>query len=99
MKTGIVIGNVWATRKEERLLGYKLLLVRPIDMTDQSLKETPVVVIDTIGAGMGETVIFVSGSSARSMARESDAPVDAAVVGIVDGQEIDETEGKGCFRN
>ena len=44
-------------------------------------------------------MIFVSGSSARSMARESDAPVDAAVVGIVDGQEIDETEGKGCFRN
>ena len=88
MKIGKVIGNIWATRKEERLEGYKLLLVQPINIIDNSADRVPIVAVDTIGAGVGETVIFVGGSSARSAARDKETPVDATIVGIVDDLEV-----------
>ena len=87
MKVAKVIGNIWATRKEEKLAGYKLLIVQPI--LDGSKDKTPIVAADIIGAGVGETVIIVGGSSARSAAGDMAVPVDATVVGIVDDQEID----------
>ena len=89
MKSGKVIGNIWATRKEERLAGYKLLIVQPINILDGSKDRAPIVAADMIGAGMGETVILVGGSSARSAAGDMSVPVDATVVGIVDDQEFD----------
>ena len=89
MKVAKVIGNIWATRKEEKLAGYKLLIVQPINILDGSKDKTPIVAADMIGAGMGETVIIVGGSSARSAAGDMAVPVDATVVGIVDDQEID----------
>ncbi|MGI6181295.1 MAG: EutN/CcmL family microcompartment protein [Agathobaculum sp.] len=89
MKIAKVIGNIWATRKEERLAGYKLLIVQPINILDGSRDRTPIVAADTIGAGMGETVIIVGGSSARSAAGDMSVPVDATVVGIVDDKEFD----------
>ncbi|UWP60875.1 EutN/CcmL family microcompartment protein [Ruminococcus gauvreauii] len=91
MKTGKVIGNIWATRKEERLAGLKLLVIQPIDLLDDSPIEYPIVAADIIGAGVGEKVIYVGGSSARGAAGSADIPVDATVVGIVDGQEIEES--------
>ena len=91
MKTGKVIGNIWATRKEERLAGLKLLVIQPIDLLDDSPIEYPIVAADIIGAGVGEKVIYVGGSSARGAAGSLDIPVDATVVGIVDGQEIEES--------
>lgn len=91
MKTGKVIGNIWATRKEERLAGLKLLVIQPIDLLDDSPIEHPIVAADIIGAGVGEKVIYVGGSSARGAAGAVDIPVDATVVGIVDGQEIEES--------
>ena len=91
MKTGRVIGNIWATRKEENLAGLKLLVVQPINLLDDEPAGTPIVAADIIGAGAGEKVIYVAGSSARSAAGGSDIPVDATVVGIVDDQEIDES--------
>ena len=56
MKVAKVIGNIWATRKEEKLAGYKLLIVQPINILDGSKDKTPIVAADIIGAGVGETV-------------------------------------------
>lgn len=89
MKVAKVIGTIWATRKEEKLAGLKLLLVQPLNLLDGSKDKPPIVAADLIGAGVGETVLVVSGSSARSAAGDMSIPVDATVVGIVDDQEID----------
>ena len=90
MKVAKVIGNIWATRKEEKLAGLKLLLVQPLDvLTGKAERPPPVGPADIIGAGVGETVLVVGGSSARSAAGDMSIPVDATVVGIVDDQEID----------
>ena len=97
MKIGKVIGNIWATRKEKQLEGYKLLLVQPINVIDNSRDSVPIVAVDTIGAGAGEMVIFVSGSSARSAAKNVATPVDAAIIGIVDDMEVDPGAGDDCY--
>lgn len=91
MKTGRVIGNIWATRKEERLSGLKLLVIQPMNLLNDQPIESPIVAADRIGAGVGEKVIYVGGSSARGAAGGQDIPVDATVVGIVDDQEIEES--------
>lgn len=89
MRIGIVIGNVWSTKKEEKLSGLKLLIVQPVNIVDGAMDSTPIIAADTIGAGCGETVIIVDGSSARKAAGGQDIPVDSTVVGIVDGSDID----------
>lgn len=89
MKVAKVIGTIWATRKEEKLSGFKLLIVQPLNIVDGSKDSVPIVAADMIGAGVGETVLIVGGSSARSAAGDGSTPVDATVVGIVDDQEID----------
>lgn len=88
MKTGKVIGNIWATRKEEKLSGLKLLVIQPINLLNGAAVEYPIVAADIIGAGIGELVLYVGGSSARGAAGDMNIPVDATVVGIVDDQEI-----------
>lgn len=77
-----VVGTVVATRKDERLQGRKLLVCRPV-APDGTAEGGYVVAVDTVGAGVQETVLLVSGSSAR-MAGGKESPVDSAVVGIVD---------------
>lgn len=89
MRIGTVIGNIWATRKEAKLSGLKLLIIQPVNIASRELDGAPLVAADIIGAGVGESVIFVSGSSARGAAGDNDTPVDATVVGIVDDLEID----------
>lgn len=89
MRVAKVIGNIWATRKDEKLAGFKLLLLQPINIVNGAKEGIPIVGADMIGAGVGETVIVVSGSSARSAAGDMQVPVDAMVVGIVDGKDID----------
>ena len=91
MKTGRVIGNIWATRKADNLSGLKLLVVQPISLLDDSPVDTPIVAAEISGAGTGAKVIYVGGSSARSAAGSREIPVDATIVGIVDDQEIDES--------
>lgn len=91
MRVAKVIGNIWATRKEERLSGLKLLLVKPLNILDEGEALLPLVAADIIGAGVGETVLIVGGSSARSAAGDMNIPVDATVVGIVDDLEINES--------
>lgn len=83
MILGKVVGTIVATRKDEKLQGKKLLIVKPID--PETGKESGyVVAVDTVQAGTGETVICVSGSSARLASGLKDHPVDTAIVGIVD---------------
>ncbi|MCL4845095.1 MAG: EutN/CcmL family microcompartment protein [Acidobacteria bacterium] len=78
-----VVGTVVATRKDEKLEGHKLLLVRPVDPGGE-IDGGYLVAVDTVEAGVGETVLVVSGSSARMATGLKDRPVDAAIVGIVD---------------
>jgi ethanolamine utilization protein EutN len=77
-----VVGTVVATRKDDRLQGRKLLVCRPV-APDGTVDGGYIVAVDTVGAGVQETVLLVSGSSAR-MAGGKDSPVDSAIVGIVD---------------
>lgn len=78
-----VVGTVVATRKDERLVSSKLLVARPVDPSGK-MNGAYLVAVDTVDAGVGETVLIVSGSSARMAAGLKDCPVDAAIVGIVD---------------
>lgn len=78
-----IVGTVVATRKDERLVSQKLLLAQPVDPTGGPVGNI-LVAVDTVDAGAGETVLIVSGSSARMAASLKDCPVDAAVVGVVD---------------
>ena len=78
-----VVGTVVATRKDPRLVSHKLLVVRPMDPRGKA-EGNYLVAIDTVDAGAGETVLIVSGSSARMATGMKDCPVDAAIVGIID---------------
>jgi ethanolamine utilization protein EutN len=82
-----IVGTVVATRKDERLVSSKLLVVRPIDPTGKP-EGNYLVAVDTVNAGVGETVLIVSGSSARMAAGLKDSPVDAAIIGVVDQIEV-----------
>ena len=82
-----VVGTVVATRKDERLLSTKLLISRPIDPSGKP-EGSYLVAVDTVDAGVGETVLIVSGSSARMASGMKDCPVDAAIVGIVDQVDV-----------
>ena len=82
-----VIGTVVITRKDENLSGNTLLLVQPL-AADGKPAGKPLVAVDTVDAGVGETVLIVSGSSARMASGLKDSPVDAAIVGIIDTVEI-----------
>jgi ethanolamine utilization protein EutN len=78
-----ILGTVVSTQKDERLLGKKLLIVRPVNLdgTDQS---GYLVAVDTVGAGFHEKVIVVGGSSARMAEGNKDCPVDSAIIGVID---------------
>jgi ethanolamine utilization protein EutN len=82
-----IVGTVVATRKDPRLVSAKLLIARPVDPHGVA-EGSYLVAIDTVDAGVGETVLIVSGSSARMAAGLKDHPVDAAIVGIVDAAEM-----------
>jgi ethanolamine utilization protein EutN len=86
-----IVGTVVATRKDPRLVSSKLLVARPMDPRGKS-EGNYLVAVDTVDAGIGETVLIVSGSSARMASGLKDCPVDAAVVGIVDTVDLQEEE-------
>lgn len=88
MIIGKVVGNVWATKKDERLNGLKLLVVEPATKCEG--ESGPFVAVDVVGAGIGEDVLVVKGSPARAALPSGNAPVDATVVGIIDTVEVDE---------
>lgn len=87
-----VVGTVVATRKDPRLEGYKLLIIKPVSpQPDGSVKDESgyLISIDTVSAGNRELVIAVSGSSARMAEGCKDKPIDNAIIGIVDSLSMD----------
>ena len=82
MIVGKVVGSLVATRKNEKLVGSKFLIVEPYESMEQG--KGRVVAIDNVGAGIGEIVLVAKGSAARIGCNLNDAPIDAAIVGIVD---------------
>ena len=84
-----VIGTVVCTHKDVRLEGHSLLVVEAISMTTHQSEGKPLVAIDTVGAGRGEVVLVVTGSSARQTTATSGTPVDAVIMGIVDCIDLD----------
>lgn len=84
MVIGRVRGTVVSTEKSPKLSGLKLFVVIPIDLDSFEEKGMPMVCIDTVGAGEGEVVMCVAGSSARQTERTKDMPCDNGIVAIID---------------
>jgi len=82
MIIGKVVGSVVATRKNEKLVGSKFMIVEPFENMEQG--KGRFVAIDNVGAGIGEVVLVAKGSAARIGSNMENSPVDAAIVGIVD---------------
>jgi len=88
-----VEGSVVATKKNSKMTGNKFLVVRPLVIDSPKAIEfrpgtSTLVAVDSLGAGEGEVVLIVQGSSARLAAEDKDSPVDAVVIGIVDQVDI-----------
>jgi ethanolamine utilization protein EutN len=80
---GKVIGTIWATRKVPALNKLKLQIIQPID-SQRLPNGAPIIAVDTIGAGPGETICYITSREASIPLPEPFAPVDAAIVGIID---------------
>jgi microcompartment protein CcmK/EutM len=87
MLLGRVVGTLVASRKDEGLEGQKFLVVRELGV-DGAETGSQVVAADSVGAGVGEVVLWASGSSARQTERTRDRPCDAVIMAIVDSWEI-----------
>lgn len=95
MKLGKVVGTVVASRKDEKLEGLRLYMVQDLSLAHSgkagsagdwktAAKDAFVVAVDSVGAGVGETVLYASGSSARQTSSTDGRPVDAVIMAIVD---------------
>jgi ethanolamine utilization protein EutN len=84
-----VIGTVVATRKHERLVGSKIQVIQPLEPNGQTPVGDPFVAVDAVGAGVGERVVVVLGSSARQAVDDDRIPVDATIIGIIDQVDIE----------
>ncbi|MDY2754511.1 EutN/CcmL family microcompartment protein [Dorea sp. YH-dor226] len=82
MLAGKVVGSIVATRKNDKLVGNKFMIVEVVDK--MRAKEQQLIAVDNIGAGIGEYVLVAQGSAARVGCNMKDAPIDAAIVGIID---------------
>lgn len=89
-----VAGTVVATRKDPRLEGRKLLVLR-LESPKGDKRDVLLVAVDTVGAGVGDRVIAVQGGSARMAEGCKDSPIDTAIVGIVDAIDLDEPDRGG----
>ena len=87
-----VIGHIWSTKKEPSLEGLKLMIVQEKGRE----QDPPLVAADVVGAGVGEDVLVVSGSTARKAVGRDNVPADLAIVGIIDTVEVKrEDAGEG----
>jgi len=78
------MGTVVSTNKAEKLTGLKLLIVKPLDIETMEEKGSPIVSIDAVGAGAGEVVMMVGGSSSRQTSVTDGKPVDNTIIAIID---------------
>jgi ethanolamine utilization protein EutN len=91
MNLGIVTGTIWATRKYEAVIGYKMQLVQPVNANLEYLGD-PIIALDTVGAGPGEIIFYVTASEAVIPLDIDMAPVDASIVGIIDSINIEKRQ-------
>ncbi len=87
MKLAKVIGTVVATRKEESLVGCKLMIIRRVDGKSQYI-DSEEVAVDFVGAGIGDIVLIAQGSSVRVDPRRKESIIDMAIIGIIDAIDI-----------
>ncbi|MEG0961301.1 MAG: EutN/CcmL family microcompartment protein [Lachnospiraceae bacterium] len=87
MRLAKIIGTVVATRKDESLVGYKLMIIRRIGGTGEFI-DSEEVAVDYVGAGIGETVLVAQGSSVRVDKTKREAVIDMAIIGIVDEMNV-----------
>jgi ethanolamine utilization protein EutN len=85
---GRIIGNVWATEKYKALNSFKMLIVQPLNGKMENTGD-PIIAVDTVGAGSGEIIFYVTASEAVIPLPVEMAPVDASIVGIVDSISLD----------
>ena len=95
MQIAKVTGTVVSTNKADKLMGLKMLVVQPIDIETMKEKGSLTVAIDAVGAGEGEVVMLVGGSSSRATAVTDGRPVDMAIAAIIDHIDIG---GKRVFQ-
>ena len=88
MKLGRIVGTVVSTTKDEKVDGLKLYVVRDLSM-EMTNRDSFVVAADSVGAGVGEVVLYASGSSARQTKVTDGRPIDACVMAIVDQIDVD----------
>lgn len=82
------MGSLWATRKDNKLNGMAFLVVKPLAYGKEPATGECFVAVDNAGAGIGDTVLVTTGSAGRTSFANSDVPVDAVIVGIVDSIEV-----------
>ena len=87
MFLGKVIGNIWATQKYEALNSIKMLLIQPINAEYKKIGD-PIIAVDTVGAGSGEIIFYITASEAVIPLPIDFAPIDASIVGIIDSINI-----------
>jgi ethanolamine utilization protein EutN len=88
MKLGRIVGTVVSTQKDEKIRGLTLYVVRDLS-AEMGDKDSFVIAADSVGAGIGEVVLYASGSSARQTTMTDKRPIDAAVMAIVDTVDVD----------
>ena len=88
-----VIGNIWATRKEKTLVGCKLMIVQPVEVTGEPIGKS-FVAVDSVDAGIGDMVLVATGSSARKALGHEESPIDASIVAIIDIHEVQRSGNK-----
>ena len=88
MKLGKVVGTLVSSRKDEKLEGLRLYMVQDLSLK-MAGRESFVVAADSVGAGVGEIVLYASGSSARQTRETDGRPIDATIMAIVDTVEVD----------
>ncbi|WP_027415018.1 EutN/CcmL family microcompartment protein [Aneurinibacillus terranovensis] len=91
MQIGTVIGNVWATRKEEELRGLKFLIIQP-KLPNGSEVDSAYIAVDRIGAGIGDKVMVTKGSSAANIVSDIRLPIDALIIGIIDSIDVERVD-------
>jgi ethanolamine utilization protein EutN len=87
MQIGKIIGTVVATRKDETLVGSKLMITQPLNFKKEYYGR-PLIAVDTVGAGIGEVVIYTEGTAARNAAKKRDSSINAAIIGIIDNIDV-----------
>ncbi len=87
-----IIGNIVSTQKNRHFEGYKLLLVQPVDLDTQTPKGTSLIALDKVNAGDNDLVLVnKEGSGARLMLEDENIPVQAVIVGVIDGMDVNES--------